>query len=524
MSPVPRRMPTSCLLAALLVYACSAGEGASGSGIAMASGGTLGAGTGGSLQGPATGGAVAQGSMLPDETEPVSSFRAPVVTGRYLWTANPTSGRVALIDAQSLTTRIVAAGLFPTHLAALPAEPESPEALVLNTGSSDATLLSLEGDEIRTRRVPTQVGANRLAIEASGRFAAAWSTGEPTELDPTEGFQEVTLIELSPDGPEARRLTVGYRPSLLLFDDHQERLVVVAQRGVSLIDLETAADQWIELEDRPGRDVSITPDGQHALLSWADSPEVEVLPLDSPADRIVITLSGPVTDLDLAASGRAVAVVREQSLVATFLVNEVLSDATAVQTQMIGNELIGSAELSDSGERAVLYTNALDNQRVSIVELAPGDDFLSYRTLDTEAPIQSVTVAPGGAHAVAVGRGIEGSSSGSFSILSLLEQRFPRVVGTTGPVRQVALSDRFGVVTAATEDGRSEAHLAVLSELASETIRLASPPSAAGVMPDSELGFVSQDHPEGRVTLCDFSGGKARTLTGFELSAEVVER
>jgi hypothetical protein len=523
MSRIPSRMPESCLLATLLVCSCSARGGTTGESSSFASGGAFGTGTGGSLQAPTIDGAGAQGSMHPDETEQVSSFRAPVVTGRYLWTANPTSGRVALIDAQSLTTRIVAAGLFPTYLAALPTQPESPEALVLNTGSSDATLLSLEGDEIRTRRVPTHVGANRWAIEASGRFAAAWSAGEPTELDPTEGFQEVTLIELSSDGPETRRLTVGYRPSLLLFDDHQERLVVVAQRGVSLIDLETAADQWVELEDRPGRDVSITPDGRHALLSWADSPDVEVLPLDSPADRIVITLSGPVTDLDLATGGRAVAVVREQSLVATFLVNEVLSDATAVQTQTIASELIDSAELSDSGDRAVLYTNALDNQRVSIVELALGDDFLSYRTLDTQAPVQSVTIAPGGAHAVAVGRGMEGSSSGSFSILSLLEQRFPRVVGTTGSVRQVALSDRFAVVTAATEDGRSEVHLAVLSELASEAIRLASPPSAAGVVPDSDLGFVSQDHPAGRVTFLGFSGGRARTLTGFELSAEVVE-
>jgi len=516
-------METSWFLAALLACSCDVGgtTGASGS---NASGGAFGTIAEESPQTPIIDGADAQGSTYPGEPEQASSFRTPVVSGRYLWTANPTSGRVALIDALSLTTRIVAAGLFPTYLAALPAEPESPKALVLNTGSSDATLLSLEGDEVRTRRVPTQVGANRLAIEASGRFAAAWNVGEPTELDPTEGFQEVTLIELSPDGPATRRLTVGYRPSLLMFDDHQERLFVVAARGVSLIDLETAADEWVELEDLPGRDVSITRDGQHALLSWAGSPEIEVLPLGSPTERIVITLSGPITDLDLAANGRAVAVVREQSLVATFLVNEVVSDATAVQTQTIAGELIGSAELSDLGDRAVLYDSAVGSQRVSIVELAPGDEFLSYRTLDTEASIQSVAIAPGGAHAVAVGRGLEGSSSGSFSIFSLLERRFPRVVGTTGSVHQVALSDRFGVVTAATEDNRAEVHLAVLSELASEAIQLASPPSAAGVVPDSELGFVSQEHPEGRVTFFEFSGGQARTLTGFELSAEVVER
>jgi hypothetical protein len=230
-----------------------------------------------------------------------------------------------------------------------------------------------------------------------------------------------------------------------------------------------------------------------------------------------------VTDLDLAASGRAVAVVREQSLVATFLVNEVLNDAAAVHTRTIGSELIGSVELTDSGNRAVLYTNAVENQRVSIVELVPGDDFLSYRTLDTHTSVQSVTIAPGGAHAVTEGRGIEGASSGSFSIVALSEQRFPRVVGTRGSVQQVALSDRFGIVTAADQEGRSEAHLVVLSELAVERIRLASPPMATGLVQGTELGFVSQDHPEGRVTFFGFSGGQVRTLTGFELSAEVVE-
>lgn len=59
----------------------------------------------------------------PPEQEVESSFRAPVTTGRYVWSANPDSGRVALIDAVTLELTIAEAGFGPTYLAALsPAE------------------------------------------------------------------------------------------------------------------------------------------------------------------------------------------------------------------------------------------------------------------------------------------------------------------------------------------------------------------------------------------------------------------
>src|SRR5664279_1195864 len=39
------------------------------------------------------------GAPLPPEKELDQTFRAPVATGKLLWSANPDSGRVALIDA-----------------------------------------------------------------------------------------------------------------------------------------------------------------------------------------------------------------------------------------------------------------------------------------------------------------------------------------------------------------------------------------------------------------------------------------
>ncbi len=52
---------------------------------------------------------------------------------------------------------------------------------------------------------------------------------------------------------------------------------------------------------------------------------------------------------------------------------------------------------------------------------------------------------------------------------------------------------------------------------------LASPPIAVGIAAASATGFVAQNYTEGRITFVDLDGGGARTITGFELGARVVQ-
>src|SRR5690606_35513318 len=117
------------------------------------------AGTGGSFSnGGSAGGAQAGNGGSgggegppPPEVEGESSFRAPVATGRYVWTANPDSGRVALIDALSFEVQVVEAGFQPTYIAAVSKPEESRDvAIVLNAGSWDATLLSVREGVVET--------------------------------------------------------------------------------------------------------------------------------------------------------------------------------------------------------------------------------------------------------------------------------------------------------------------------------------------------------------------------------------
>jgi hypothetical protein len=67
------------------------------------------------------------------------------------------------------------------------------------------------------------------------------------------------------------------------------------------------------------------------------------------------------------------------------------------------------------------------------------------------------------------------------------------------------------------------AYLAHLESLDVDRYALASPPTAAGFVGSSGLGFIAQDHPDGRITFIEPNGGRVRTITGFELGASVVE-
>ena len=58
--------------------------------------------------------------------------------------------------------------------------------------------------------------------------------------------------------------------------------------------------------------------------------------------------------------------------------------------------------------------------------------------------------------------------------------------------------------------------------LAVQRYPLASPPTAAGIVAAAGRGYVAQQQAEGRITFLTLDSGDARTLTGYELGARVV--
>lgn len=278
--------------------------------------------TGGTWQG---GGAAAGGPTTPPpETETEETFSAPVVSGHWIWAANPISGKVALIRATDLQVTTTEAGLAPTYLAALPSPAEDESgAVVLNTGSGDATVLRADRGVIDAHSVPVHRDANRLVVSPSGRWVIVWSDASLIEnVDPTEGLQDVTVLDLSRSPVVGRRLSVGYRPNRVVIGAGEEQAYVVTEPGVSVLELDDDAVRVVRdvaLSQHPGeaasaRDVTVTPDGSLAFVRREQSSTLEVVSLAAGARTRRIELPGAVTDVDLSPDGSlALAVVRAAS-------------------------------------------------------------------------------------------------------------------------------------------------------------------------------------------------------------------
>lgn len=467
----------------------------------------------------------------PPEKEVESDYEAPVATGRFVWVANPKSGRVAYVDASTLQVRTVEAGNAPTYLAGVPGAGDT--TLVLNVLSEDATLLKAEPNGITTRTLKVAKQANSLAFSSDGRFAIAWADARKVPGAPrTEGFQDLTVLDLL--AGTSTILAVGYRPVAVGFAAGQLRGYAVTQDGVAIVELNgpPVVSKNVAVSDTPNedpgsRDVSVTPNGAVAFIRRDGSPAITAVALDT-GTRTTITLPGPVTDLDLNDKGdQAVAVVRSTSQVAVLPVPGILAAPATFTTVTLTGETIGSVALSPGGTKGLLYTNASDAERVSILDLAI--DPPPFRTVRLYSPVLAVFSAPDAAHAVVLhdktaGVGGAPGTPGAFSILPIANALPAKIVATQAPPTAVAMTNDRAVV-AERDDGAKifGAYLARMPQLMVERYPLASPPIAVGVVAGAKRAFIAQQHPDGRLTFIDLETGIARTLTGFELSSRVVD-
>lgn len=510
---------------------------------------------------------------LPPEVEVEEDFRVPVSTGRFVWTANPESNRVALVDATSFAVATLDAGFAPTYLAALPSRDDGLNgAVVLNALSSDANVfLARDTSNVLTSdAIRVHEGANAWSISESGRWAIAWTNARQLKSpNPTEGFQDVSIIDLDdyPDtDPVVTRVSVGYRPTRIVIASDESRAFAVTEPGISVIELTgqggPRVSKDIGIAEQPAADVAITPDGRLALARETDSQRLVLIDLDT-GERRFVELSGVVTDLDLSHDGSfAVAVVRGifkgedepsggggqagqsgwaggggegdpasggagptepgfgDSTVVILPVPDIF-DALDDFSSIALDELVGSVVVPAAGDNVLLYTNAIDSDRVTILNGATRD----YRTVELKAPVRALFATQDGRHALGLLAPPPGSTkAGAFSLIPVARELPPKLEGTLAPGFGVAVSNGSAVVTTLDATGSVfEAYIAQFPSLRVDPVELPSAPTASGILLDANVAYVAQEHPEGRITFVDLDDASARTLTGFELGVKVID-
>jgi|SRR6187431_2572485 len=549
----------------------------------------------------AAGSSAAGAPSLPPEKEEAQSYRAPVVSGRWVWTANPDTGKVAIVDAKNFSVRLADAGVGPTFLSALPSEAnaKSSRALVINVGSKDATLLRAgeSGAVSALGPIPLQANANAWTVSKTGKFALAWTDSQGLAADPTENFQDLSVVDLRGAQPVATRLVVGLVPSRVFIDDAEKQAYVVAKSGISVIDLaskagprvlrEEAVSEDPLHEDVSSRDVSVMPDGSYAFVRHEGSAVITLVELAT-GSLSSVTLSGPVTDLDLVADAKsALAVVRgvpsvpsaetgaeagaggdhgelteqagasgeggvqdaagasdggastggagnggarnavePRSELVILPIPGIFTDKTSFAQISIA-EQFGLVNIAPEGSTALLYTNALASSHLTLLETAPGEHFLEHRTVDVRGVVRDVYPSPDGAYAIAALNARDAGGKPGFAAVPVASHVPVRVQTTDAPVFAVAQSageTPRAVVTVSDGKANFSAYVVRMPELVIDSVKLPSRPlpGATGLVPEAGVAYIAQAHPQGRITFINLETGVPRTITGFEISAKVV--
>jgi hypothetical protein len=495
-------------------------------------------------------------------------FEQPQASERFVYAANPKAGTVTIIDAQTQAIQTLETGDRPTFLRTLAG---TDDAIVLNVGSDDATVLRSPATGAQTSTVSVVRGANVIAVAPDGKHAVVYfNAAYSTAGNETGSFQDVTVLSLDAKGDKAIGMTVGFKPRDVFFAANSGTAFVVTDDGISVLDFArvekegTGIARLVSLGpnvDQKGLDVSVTPSGQYALTREPGKSVVRLVDLGSgdirgleladvlpepttdtgDADAGAAPPLGPpdVSDLELAPNGEfAIAVVRDRSIVLELKVPaafaaDAAQSAAAVTAFTIRGELVGSATIAPQADRVLLYTTAVDVQRITILPL---DAKSAHKTVALRKTVKAVAIAPDGQTALIIHKKALGdpkqpgldpdtmiARSFGYSVLRVPTGDVKLQVTSTEPQSSTIVPDGSYLFLLFRDDATDvrEVQKIEAKSFLVQPIVLGSPPISLGSVPKSKRLFVNQEHTDGRITFIDWDTNATRTVTGFALNSRI---
>lgn len=510
---------------------------------------------------------------LPPEVEVEVNLQLPQASEHYVYSANPEAGTVAVIDAETQAIHTIETAGKPTYLRTLAG---TDAAIVLNQGltgqaatAPTATVIRTKDGSSKSQDIEVVSGANAIEVAPDSKHAVVYYNATYASANNGSGsFQDVSVLVLSADGSsdKAINMTVGFRPRALFFSSDGARAFVVTEDGVSVLDfaqIERDGSGIARLVtfgdiDLKAVDVAITPDGRFALARAEGQSVLHLVGLEGDSARKSLDLAkayqGPpppvseddagvpaalpfdVTDLDILPNGKAaVAVLRNQRALLRIPLPEAFQDAGAVRTIPVGTEVVGSVTASYDGKTALLYTTAIEFERLTIVDLTSDT---AVRTVALRKSVQAVAFTPDDKSALITHKRSDGDPnqpgispdlkldrSFGYSLLRISsgDVKLQQTASALGPISMVPDSTFLFILFR--EDARAlrEVHRVSLSSFLVDPITpLENPPISIGVAPASHSVFINLVHPDGRMTFIDWNDPSAiKTVTGFELNSRI---
>jgi hypothetical protein len=211
------------------------------------------------------------------------------------------------------------------------------------------------------------------------------------------------------------------------------------------------------------------------------------------------------------------------------------TDDTQRRAIKIDGETVGSASITPDGKIAVLYTTAAKVEGVVILPLDGAGAPLPVRL---KKAVRAVALAPDGHTALVVHTKDAGTPkdpnidvevmidrSYGYSVVDL-RNGFAKLQLTDAPAGELAITPDGARGFVLLRDDAQSIRIAQRIDFASFLVTdypLGSPPVSIATLGGTTRVFVSQEHPEGRISFIDWMRGVVESVTGFELNGRIVQ-
>ena len=471
------------------------------------------------------GGGSADDGYAPEEPEAELS-RPPAATPRYVFVANTDRDTVTRIEVGTLAVLTAPVGAGPTQVVV---SPDNSVAAVFNEGSDDLTVLDTEA--LTQSSVALRPNLNQIAMSGDGVWVAAWHDGalEDTSEGATS-YNEVSLVNI--ERLDHTPLIVGYNPRQVRFTPDHQRLLVVSDDYLSIIDLTADSIEPVRVRiaadalDAPeAEELVLSPDGQTAIIRQFGATELVVVDLVT-AEVGAVPVGDNPTDIDVTPDGaQAVAVARGSNELWIYDLADVFAEPQVV---VLPDAVpFGSVLMSPDNSRGLLYSTASGAPAFAAWDrAAPPESSISLYGL--LKGVSGMALSPDGAaavvlHAPAANGDLESSSPFyNRHALTLVD------MGDyfTNPIRLEAAPDqlastRDGALGFLTLEGTASLLQLDYARLIHDEVELSSAATHLGVLPEGRTVYISQEHALGRISFYAPDTGALQTITGFELNAAI---
>ncbi len=483
------------------------------------------------------------------EMEDEETMSLPVIGKDYLYILNREAGTLVMIHGETRAIRSIQVGQQPAVVATLPGQDV---ALVIDKGTDKLALVTQNAAEAVSWPLDRrhQTGYNSISPAPSGNRAIVYfnSTTANLSVDGLGSLQDIGVVDLSDaenlselDDPISH-FTVGLNPVMVHWSPDGQRAYVVTDAGITMLDFsdsaEVAVTPNIQLEDVQGdpvdREVKITADGAYALVRRFDQATLTAVNLAT-HERQVLTLPSAPTDLDLLPDGsEALVTLRSEGQVARIPIPGGFADETSI-TWLDLPEHSGLLSVSADGETLLLYSTGTEKEEIYSYDMT-GNVFTKHILQKGVASVTFATRQTDGEQ-VALIFHTKKAGSGSNDYYELIDQSYGyTVLHLSSLVQVLQLTEADPGAFTFTPDGK-KGYVLVTDEaqvrkinildltppsgtLISE-LSLGSTPTGLGVIPATGMVYVSQDHPDGRITFLSADDDSPSTITGFELNGRI---